>query len=105
MSRDAADASPTVAPASSGACTRSRRRRARISSIQAFFMIPNIQLSSREPGRHCAARSERFSTATCTRSSASATLRVMTRAKRRSRGSRPASSARIASSGDVVLMT
>ncbi len=68
-----------------GASTRSRRWRARTSSIHAFLMIPYIQLSSRVPGcvdRGASARSS----ASCTRSSASSGLRVSVRASLRNLG-------------------
>ena len=92
------------APESAPVADLAARRRARTSSIQAFFMIPNIQLSMRDPGRHWPACVKAFSTATCTRSSASATCRVMTRANRRRRGNRAASSVRNASSAPAPLM-
>jgi hypothetical protein len=49
-------------PASSGRKIASRRTRERTSSIQAFFMIMNIQLSSRVPGCHWSRRSSARST-------------------------------------------
>ena len=48
---------------SSGSKTASRRTRVRTSSIQAFFMIMNIQLSSRVPGCHWSRRRSARSTA------------------------------------------
>ena len=50
-------------------------------------MIPNIQPSNFNSGRHWSYFSRARSIASCTRSSASCTLRAMVRAKRRSRGS------------------